>query len=428
MLLASVMKCALLSPSRAVPNWIGTALACALCLTAISESAAPVSARQEPRVFLLDAQALASARSQALSGDQRLTSALSQLRRTADAALRQGPLSVTDKQAVPPSGDKRDYMSLSVYWWPDPNTADGLPYVNRDGRSNPEAADPDRYDATRYRRMVRAVEDLALGYYLTGTDAYAQHAALLIRAWFLDESSRMNPNLQFSQLIPGRPAARGVGILDGRDLARVVDAVGLLDGSPSWSPWDQTALQRWFGDLVDWLLESPQGQMEARAPNNHGTWFDVQVALFARFAGRDEVATRVLSASVSRINAQIQPDGSQPLELRRTLALHYSLFNLKAFFSLAALAEPLQIDLWNYGSEDGRSLRKALEFLLPYVMSDEPWPYSQIAPVNFMEDLAPSLQKAVVKEGWPGAATLERISSGQVELRLLRLSLGYMTP
>ncbi len=424
------MKWALLSPSRAVPTWIGTVVACAICLRLISESVVSASATEAPapRVFLLDAYALAATRSQATAGDPRLTPALSQLRRAADSALRQGPFSVTDKQAVPPSGDKRDYMSLSVYWWPDPNTADGLPYVNRDGRSNPEAADPDRYDATRYRRMVRSVEDLSLAYYLTGADAYAQHAAFLIRAWFLDESSRMNPNLRFAQLIPGRTAMRGTGIIDGRDLSRIVDAVGLLDGSPGWSGSDQSALQRWFGDLADWLLESPQGRMEARASNNHGTWFDVQVALFARFAGRDEVATRVLSESVYRINGQIQPDGSQPLELRRTLALHYSLFNLKAFVSLAALAEPLQIDLWNYESENGRSLRSALEFVLPFVLSDQPWPYSQIAPVNFMEDLAPSLQKTAVRDGWPGAATLERISSGQDELRLLRLSLGCMTP
>ena len=50
-----------------------------------------------------------------------------------DLSLSDGPWSVMDKQHVPPSGDKHDYMSLGPYWWPDPDKPDGLPYIRRDG-------------------------------------------------------------------------------------------------------------------------------------------------------------------------------------------------------------------------------------------------------------------------------------------------------
>jgi hypothetical protein len=29
-------------------------------------------------------------------------------------------------------------MSLAPYWWPDPKSPNGLPYIRRDGERNPE--------------------------------------------------------------------------------------------------------------------------------------------------------------------------------------------------------------------------------------------------------------------------------------------------
>lgn len=34
--------------------------------------------------------------------------------------------------------DANDYVSLARYFWPDPNTPNGLPYIRRDGHVNPE--------------------------------------------------------------------------------------------------------------------------------------------------------------------------------------------------------------------------------------------------------------------------------------------------
>jgi len=42
------------------------------------------------------------------------------------------------------------------------------------------------------------------------------------------------------------------------------------------------------------------------------------------------------------------------------------------------MAEKLGIDLWHYESLDGRSIKKALDFLAKHVETGQKWPYKQI--------------------------------------------------
>ena len=59
--------------------------------------------------------------------------------------------------------------------------------------------------------------------------------------------------------------------------------------------------------------------------------------------------------------------------------------NLHAFFNLAFLAENVGIDLWNYESSDGRSIKAALDYLIPYALQKAEWQYSKI--LGWEEDL-----------------------------------------
>lgn len=289
--------------------------------------------------------------------------ALQKLQRDADKALAFSPVSVVSKTTPPPSGDKHDYMSLSRYWWPNPATADGLPYVRRDGQVNPAIhAYP---DAENLSKLSAAIETLTLAYRFTQQPVYASHAALLVRTWFLDAPTSMHPHLMYAQFIPGITAERGFGILDGRFFVPIIDALGVLADQPSWTPHDQQAMRQWVTQYLTWLRTSPHGAAESRRANNHGSWYLLQVAALALFVGATSLTTQMVEATTHRIANQIEPAGRQPLELERTQSWNYSIFNLQALFALAALGERIGLDLWHFQTTDGRSLRTALDYLVP---------------------------------------------------------------
>ena len=330
-----------------------------------------------PRVFLVDARVLAEKKRRILAGDQAFDLALKKLDSDARKALGAGLFSVVTKSVTPPSGDKHDYMSQAPYFWPDPKKSDGLPYIRRDGERNPEINKIS--DHRSLDGMVDSVSTLALAYYFRGDEAYAEKAARLLRAWFIDPSTRMNPNLQYAQGIPGINTGRGIGLIETRGLTRVVDAVGLLAGSKSWTPEDERAVEDWYAKFLRWMQESKHGRDEAAAKNNHGTYYDVQAASFALFLGKKDLALSILrTARAKRIAAQVEPDGRQPLELARTKGWSYSVGNLDGLMTLAALGERVGVDLWHYQTADGRSIRRALEYLYPFAIGEQPWPYQQL--------------------------------------------------
>ena len=232
--------------------------------------------------------------------------ALGKLISDADKALKLEPPSVMDKPKMPPSGDKHDYFSTAPYFWPDPTKKDGLPYIRKDGEKNPES-DNENSDSPRMNQMANSAETLALAYYFTGREPYASGAARLLRVWFLEPRKRMNPNFNHAQAVPGVNTGRGTGMIESRSLTEVVDAVGLLAGSRAWTRTDQEGMVAWMSDFLEWARTSKHGKEERAAKNNHGTFYDVQIAHWALFVGQTNLARKPSSrpkpiASPLRLN------------------------------------------------------------------------------------------------------------------------------
>ena len=348
-----------------------------LLLLLLSSNLSAQPAAASPRVFLINARKLAETKESVLSGNRNFDVALAKLEREAQQALSGGTFSVVSKATTPPSGDKHDYMSQAPYFWPDPNKPDGLPYIRRDGERNPEINKIS--DHRTMDQMVAGVRTLALAYYFKNNEQYAARAAQLLRAWFLDPSTRMNPNLQYAQAIPGVNTGRGIGLIETRGLTDVVDSIGLLAGAKAWTEADQRGLEDWFGKFLEWMLASRNGRDEGAAKNNHGTYYDVQSASFAMFLGKTELAREILeTAKQKRIAIQIETDGRQPLELVRTKAWSYSNGNLDGLMLLARLGENVGVDLWHYETKDGRSIRRALEYLYPFATGEHKWSHQQL--------------------------------------------------
>lgn len=334
-----------------------------------------------PSVF--PAEQLAAAKAACAAGDAQAVEAVRALEAAAqDKYLGMTPVSVTDKKKLPPSNDPRDYMTLSPYWWPDPAKADGLPYIRRDGERNPEVYDcPEREGAGL---VGDAAQCLGLLYAVTGEEAYAAKCAELLRVWFLDPVRGMNPNMRFAQLIPGRTALRGTGIIDARRFCYALSAASLIEGSVSWTAEDAAGLKAWAGAFCYWLENSTQGRREHAAQNNHGLWYEAVHLMTLAAAGADRAQLRAVAERelLPRLASQIAPDGSLPEELARTLSLHYSTFAIEALLVADALTAGDDWTLWQYVSPEGRSLVQVVEFLRPYYLDPAKWPHRQIKPFD----------------------------------------------
>jgi hypothetical protein len=291
--------------------------------------------------------------------------------KAADQYLKEKPVTITASHSPRSAGGLHDFFSEGDYWWPDPKDANA-PYIQRDGMTN-----PDNFTAHREAMMRLSVQVPALtaAWLVTGKRKYADHAALHLRAWFINDATRMNPNLEYAQAIKGRFTGRGIGIIDTIHLVEVARAIEVLERSGALSASDTTAIKKWFTDYLTWMTTSKNGIDEREAKNNHGTCWVMQVAAYAHLVGDK----KLLDYSRERFKTvlvpnQISKDGSFPQELRRTKPYGYSLFNLEALSAIAQILSTPQDNLWTFETPDGRGLALAMKFMFPYIRDKKSFP------------------------------------------------------
>jgi hypothetical protein len=291
--------------------------------------------------------------------------------KAANHYLKEMPTTITASRSSRSAGGLHDFFSEGDYWWPDPQNPEG-PYIQRDGMSNPaNFGDHRRY----LMRLSIQVPALAAAWKLTRQARYAKHAALHLRAWFIDERTRMNSNLQYAQAIHGRFNGRGIGIIDTIHLVEVARAVEVLAGSKALSQTESKQVSQWFADYLEWLTTSKNGLEEREAKNNHGTCWLMQVAAFAKLTGNQQL----LDDCRDRFKRVVLPnqmaaDGSFPQELRRTKPYSYSLFNLEAMATICQILSTPGDNLWLFTTPAGSGLRKAMEYMYPYIKDKGTWP------------------------------------------------------
>ncbi|WP_089139515.1 alginate lyase family protein [Vibrio rumoiensis] len=298
--------------------------------------------------------------------------ALKKLVSLANKALKVEIDPVTNKTLVSASGDKHDYFSFGPYWWPNPDTKDGLPYIRRDGEYNMDTKTA-ATDKMRMIRFAKDVENLGLAYYFTDNKAYAEKAKQQLDAWFVNPKTRMNPNMDHAQAIPGRVDGRGIGIIDSRLLIGVMDSVEMI--RPTMTDKEYNAVVKWYADFRDWLVTSRNGFEEDNWHNNHGSWYDAQVVAFSLFTHDMDLAKKRLEITqMRRIGGQFDIEGKQGAELERTKPWHYSNFNLEAYNLLGRYGELAKVDVWNY-SIDKHSLQNGYNFVAKNVVNTDTWDY-----------------------------------------------------
>lgn len=291
--------------------------------------------------------------------------------KAASQYLSEQPITITASRSPRSAGGLHDFFSEGDYWWPDPNNPEG-PYIQRDGMTNPDNFVEHRRALMRLSVQVPA---LVAAWKLTKDQRFAKHAARHLRAWFIDEPTRMNPSLLYAQAIKGRFTGRGIGIIDTIHLVEVTRAIEVMETSGALSAVELAEIKKWFANYLQWMTTHKYGIDERDAKNNHGTCWVMQAAAFARLTGNQEIQEFCRSRfKAVLVPNQIAANGSFPEELRRTKPYGYSLFIVDAMSTICELLSTPKDNLWTFELGDGRGMRKAITYMFPYIRDKRTWP------------------------------------------------------
>lgn len=287
------------------------------------------------------------------------------------------PVSIVDgKLSTGPSGDPRDWVTLSQYWWEDPENPEG-PYIRQDGNTNPKVNDfPEQGLGSK---MSFATQALGFMYYITGDEKYASKSAELLRKFFLDPDQGMNPNLNFAQYVPRMDRIRGTGVDDGQRIMAIINGAKIISGSQAWTDEDEAQLKDWTRAFAYWLENSSQGIAESLSINNHGTSYEATLEMALLYVGDYEYLKEVIIKNqLPRIPRVLNEDSVSLSEVSRPKGLNYSTTMTYGIYKTAIMAQKVGLnDVWSYKGENGRSMVMNLDFLIQHWLEPSKWPFQQ---------------------------------------------------
>jgi len=310
------------------------------------------------------------------SASKATKNAYKRLLKDADKLLESPNYSVVDKTILPPNVDKHDFLSISSYWWPDTSKADGLPWVRKEGSTNPDTKS-DKVDRNRINDMAKTVLTLSQAYYFSGQAEYAQKASTMLKVWFLANKTRMNPHLQHAQSVPGLDKTSSSGVLDGRLIPHnILDSVSFIRDSGYWSERFDQVMNQWLSRYLEWLTKSRTAQKAAKKDTRHGSWYYYQTTALAWYLNDQKLLSKQLKGAKANMLSQFNSKGGLPNELKRSKAFADSCFNLDALTSIAVIADKANKKFWNIPSKKKSALGKGVNFLLAAAQQEE-WQYDE---------------------------------------------------
>ncbi len=231
-----------------------------------------------------------------------------------------------------------------------------VPYVYQDAKGHKEAKQGLQDDAN-------SAYALALAYRMTGEDRYAAAAVRLLDAWATTvETLRRDEDsgLSFSYHFPA-----------------LILAADLLEDASVWPAARQEVFKRFVREKA-----LPMNTMAK--DNNWGNWGLVLVIASAAYLEDQVLLDQAVARWRTFIEEQIAEDGHLVREVERAgtgrsgdYGIWYSHFSLMPQTIAAEIARVNGVDLYDYVSPSGRSLRLAFDWLAPWVHEPEKFPYFQ---------------------------------------------------
>lgn len=291
----------------------------------------------------------------------------------ANKVLQTEPVAVTDK-SFSISGNPHNFESLSIYWWPNPQNPTG-PYIAKDGQANPEHK---QYDLPRLMKMVDNLQKVGKAYIITKDSKYYDFFCKQLDVWFINDETKMLPNFNYCQFIPGRNNGKGnpQGMIDSYNFNSIIENINKVNAIQPIGNKRLKALKRWMKNFASWMENSDNGKVASRYKNNQGIAYDTTLFNIYRFAGNDKKCSQVIQSCCHRIKQQIDNEGKQPEELKRTRAYFYSIWNLQHIVEFLTYANDASFDIDN---ETRRKVCKSIQYLEQFIGHKEKFPYKDIS-------------------------------------------------
>ena len=292
----------------------------------------------------------------------------------AESFLSEKPVTVTAAHSERSAGGLHDFYSEGDYWWPDPENPEG-PYIQKDGQSNPGNFSDHRLAMVRLSEITAT---LTSAWLITSEQKYADKVLEHLNAWFVDTTTIMNPDMLYAQAIKGRFTGRSIGLIDAYHLVEVAQSVKVL-AEKGGIPAEQSAeIKNWFSQFLSWMTTHEYGIKEMNAENNHGTCWVATAASMAVLVDNQEIIKQCTDRFKNiLLPNQMELDGSLPRELKRTKPYGYSLFNIDAFCNAAQILSTPENNLWEFETPDGKSLKRGMEYIYPFIMDKTLWPFAK---------------------------------------------------
>ena len=266
-----------------------------------------------------------------------------------------GPdLFVTDKTVPSPTGNVHDYYSIAPHY-----SAAGLKY---DGYTDDQERVRKSRDADAFRNFAWRFYACAVGGALLEQPEYSQKAAKLLKAWFVDTDTRMNPSIRHAQVIPGSDEINEIGVVEFRQLVNVASAVRLLQSQGALEEGLFEAVREWIQQFLDDCANLGIREKALQRNNNIGTWSAALFGTLDLFCNRYSRAFSIGFHASERLGQQLGPFSVQINEVGRAKPLHYNLFNLAAWFNLLRFGLEFGIDVSTFSGVHNESLKNALAF------------------------------------------------------------------
>jgi Alginate lyase len=237
-----------------------------------------------------------------------------------------------------------------------------------------------------------AAYGLAIAYVATGDKTYADAAARYLMAWATTTKSTRNTCKEGGDC--------QTSLIISRNAPGFSFAADLIAPSGAMTAADEATFRTWLRDVI-----LPTASERDNNWGDAGTFARIALTAYLGDAAGFDAAVARWRAMMDLVDA----DGHIPEEVRRgSNGIMYTQEALQYKVGAASIAARRGIDLWGYEGKSGATLKKSIDYLVPFLHERDSWPWDDHAEIP-----APSPMWELVYAHWPDVPYVDLLMAGR---------------